>query len=675
MAKISLISIGANDNAALSRVITQVCDFEPNLIIENPWSPAITNNGYLKNNNFLYSGILCFDVDNKPGQTFLSLENAVKLISEYKHVIATTRSHQKPKDGNPPVDKYRVILFYESDIMSADQYSYNYKLYANTILPLGVADATSDAARFFYSCKEIISVSETGLLVKVLEKPMEAISSVSKALPISGSERKLTKKTLEFLSGITPIAEWHNQSRDAIFDFKAKGYDIDKCRELVSKAGTQTWDDNDEKRLKDIYFNRTPYDNTDATEPFRQFIRSCTLIEDVNDPGTIFAASNKTNKITPIATSILTKSFNEEERAENFLRTIRAKPVYEPFSRGLISTDENGAPTYNLYQPPTWQLEYFYKGGSLPEPIPTLPSLVERFFKHLTENDESSYNYILDWLHYAITARNFTVLTMIGSEGIGKGIFTTLASNMVGKSNFGKARANIFKGRFNSILAHKRLVLLDELELKTTEEYNLFKDLVNAQIIIEKKGVDESLENNHASFILASNNRAGVKPPSDDRRFSLIYLTTTKLGANFTDEEITSLETDEELAIQTVRYLLGHTAKHKNTTPFKDLRKQVEIEEAGQADYESYLLNEFASEHIGKSFPVMVLKNMLKDDLGMRNGPGRTKLEQFCLKHKNYFKFYQSNNGRYIKILSAPKIDESIYKVLDKDEQIITTGH
>ena len=68
------------------------------------YSAGIFKDGVAKNENWQYQDLIIFDVDDG-----LMLQEALEKFGDYDGIIATTRSHQKPKNG-VVADRYRVIL-------------------------------------------------------------------------------------------------------------------------------------------------------------------------------------------------------------------------------------------------------------------------------------------------------------------------------------------------------------------------------------------------------------------------------------------------------------------------------------------------------------------------------------------------------------------------------------
>ena len=96
------------------------------LILTKDWSPAEWRDGYRSIKNFVSASCIAIDVDN--GQT---IARACELVASHPHIIATTKSHQKPKRSDPvPKDRYRIILPAETIISCPRVYKYNARIIA-----------------------------------------------------------------------------------------------------------------------------------------------------------------------------------------------------------------------------------------------------------------------------------------------------------------------------------------------------------------------------------------------------------------------------------------------------------------------------------------------------------------------------------------------------------------
>jgi hypothetical protein len=69
--------------------------------------------------------IAIFDIDNDPGTAHLTIDEAQDLLKDVFHIILSSRSHQKNKDGKPAVDRFRVFIFLDKPLTAKKE---NYRL-------------------------------------------------------------------------------------------------------------------------------------------------------------------------------------------------------------------------------------------------------------------------------------------------------------------------------------------------------------------------------------------------------------------------------------------------------------------------------------------------------------------------------------------------------------------
>lgn len=112
--------------------------------------------------NFLYSdwAVLDFDEDNE-----VNLEQAINnVFVDMIHIIGTTKSHQIEKKGQPPCDRFRVLLPWKERIENSRVYRWNMELLAKKY-PIDLK--ALDAAHYFFPCQEIKSISAEGYSLDV----------------------------------------------------------------------------------------------------------------------------------------------------------------------------------------------------------------------------------------------------------------------------------------------------------------------------------------------------------------------------------------------------------------------------------------------------------------------------------------------------------------------------
>lgn len=125
-------------------------------------SPCMWAYGIRKKRNFVKADWLGLDFDEG-----MSLKDAVIEFEPFLHVIGTTKSHQIDK-GGITCDRFRVFLKFATPCSNAKDYEHTVKTWVNETK----ADkACVDAARYFWPCKEIVSIKPYGDLIGVFKAP------------------------------------------------------------------------------------------------------------------------------------------------------------------------------------------------------------------------------------------------------------------------------------------------------------------------------------------------------------------------------------------------------------------------------------------------------------------------------------------------------------------------
>lgn len=134
----------------------------PRYITRHTWSPIIYSDQIRREDNFKHSWFVGLDFDEG-----LTLQAAIEnIFCDMRHIIGTTRSHQKPKGDRPACDRFRVILQFSECITDLRTYKWN----INRCISHYESDMRAKgASRLFFPCQEIVSVGD-GYLLDV-EKP------------------------------------------------------------------------------------------------------------------------------------------------------------------------------------------------------------------------------------------------------------------------------------------------------------------------------------------------------------------------------------------------------------------------------------------------------------------------------------------------------------------------
>ena len=152
------------------------------------------------------------------------------------------------------------------------------------------------------------------------------------------------------------------------------------------------------------------------------------------------------------------------------------------------------------------------------------------------EQREQLYNYIVKWMASCISRhlddRVTTALVLQSSqEGSGKGSFVQLFGQLFGSYYFHLTEGSRLNNQFNMLMKDRLLVFVDEslfagdktmqAKVKGMQTENTF--------IVEPKGIDATIVNNHRRFIYASNSEHVVAKGGSDRRFVVIDVPNKKM--------------------------------------------------------------------------------------------------------------------------------------------------
>lgn len=341
---------------------------------------------------------------------------------------------------------------------------------------------------------------------------------------------------------------------------------------------------------------------------------------------------------------------------------------YNPHKPAVIYEGDDGYLTYNQYIPPKWLENWFYSGGALQiEPYHEVPELIEKFLQHLVKGDDTSYEYLLDWIAYGIHNKNFCFLVTIGRQGVGKGRLGDIMKCIYGDQNYYVGGDKMFNGTFNSQIADKKLVYCDEALLKKRSAQNRLKEVANFTIEKEAKGIDAENVKNYANFYISSNDIDGLPVTEDDRRFSLIELTDVKLPHAMTFEEIQELDSNPELIDKFARFLYYREVdREKMLYPVKTVKRK-EIIELTKHEWEKIFLYKLCYRYRGKFVELREVKADLKME-GSSMTPGQPAFEKLCRKVSGVFEVRQPRKSDKVDVEGKP-FGIYVFDEFDKDAE------
>ena len=132
----------------------------------------------------------------------------------------------------------------------------------------------------------------------------------------------------------------------------------------------------------------------------------------------------------------------------------------------------------------------------------------------------------ISWLAHLIQKPdekpNFAIV-MISDQGAGKGSAVKPLLDILGAFGVYQNGIERITGRFNSTIANKLLVFVDEVHISRAREADTLKSLISEPVVsLEQKGIDPIQLPNYARFIFASNRADAIKTGVMERRYLVL---------------------------------------------------------------------------------------------------------------------------------------------------------
>lgn len=133
------------------------------VMLTRVWCPVVYRAGYRCEDNYLSASVIPLDFD-----CGWSLEQVSNNLCDMQHIIGTTRSH------TPEYNRFRVLLLLPEPCYDLRAYR---ATCAKWISFYDADPSCKDGARFFWPCREIISVCQTGDFVELVTPPIAALET------------------------------------------------------------------------------------------------------------------------------------------------------------------------------------------------------------------------------------------------------------------------------------------------------------------------------------------------------------------------------------------------------------------------------------------------------------------------------------------------------------------
>ena len=152
-------------------------------ILQKAWSPIIWKDGIRKASNFIEAHWLVLDFDD--GE--MTLGQARQEFKDHTCIIGTTMSHTSA------LHKFRVALKFTIPCTDRDDYIFTLK---NAIKHYPADRQCADAGRFFFPCKDLYHIEETGCGADVFEDRGKGLKD---ALVIRPRKHRILPERIQFL--------------------------------------------------------------------------------------------------------------------------------------------------------------------------------------------------------------------------------------------------------------------------------------------------------------------------------------------------------------------------------------------------------------------------------------------------------------------------------------------
>ncbi|MEB3212411.1 MAG: hypothetical protein VKL39_13715 [Leptolyngbyaceae bacterium] len=192
------------------------------------WSPIVWRGGIRKSANFLLSQLVALDFDSPD----YSLDQAVRDWCDTVHVIGTTHSHQVAKDG-VICDRFRIVSVWDEPILDPNLYKPSLTMLTKENRADKCDKKCTDLARFFYPCREIISIETEGYLIESV-KTLPPKNQKGPLRKLSG----LPASALKYLSCGAPAGERNWSSYKFAFDCARVGYQEAEVIDWIRRSKT-----------------------------------------------------------------------------------------------------------------------------------------------------------------------------------------------------------------------------------------------------------------------------------------------------------------------------------------------------------------------------------------------------------------------------------------------------
>jgi phage/plasmid-associated DNA primase len=215
--------------------------------------------------------------------------------------------------------------------------------------------------------------------------------------------------------------------------------------------------------------------------------------------------------------------------------------------------------------------------------------------KAMCGHDPVAYEYLQYWFGFllAYPAEKSSMPNIIGKPGAGKTEMLNFIIALIGESRClvtSKPQDDVW-GSFNSLIANKYLVILEELSEKQTIEYEgIIKDLITGgRLTINTKGVKQYKIDSYLKFVALSNTIT-CKSISGDRRNVLINCSDEFIGNSAYFTKLREYQADRRIQMLFYERILQlPDLEVFRSKPIPITKYQKTIQNSNREDYDLFM--------------------------------------------------------------------------------------
>jgi hypothetical protein len=243
-------------------------------------------------------------------------------------------------------------------------------------------------------------------------------------------------------------------------------------------------------------------------------------------------------------------------------------PEMRVYSRADLFSPTQDCPLniYNLWKPYPYQDKTVDMSNALQEEV----EFILHHIKILSNHNEEVYQYTLNWIAQFLQYPHVktTMIALTSMEGAGKDSFLHLIKKMLGKGQVVETTKpeEVF-GRFNSILANCRLVILNEMNASDTNKYDKdMKSLVTEDTItIEGKGKAlYKMTSFHRIMLFTNKTDFPIQTSKSDRRKLIARCSDEKIGDDVYFDRLYSLMENEDVLTALFLFFINRDVEEFN---------------------------------------------------------------------------------------------------------------